>query len=230
MTELARDLGRLVQAVRSRSGLSQELLAKRVGTTQQWLSRVERGATNPRLGEVQRIFDVLGLRLQLAAAPRPAAEDPDLLPEWSEADRDSAVGTYRYYLGRAFKSVDYVMAGRLAAVAQGAPVRVYRLDLAVAGTGLESVRDALAGISCTRWSERWQEFRDSDVDPRRPGPLRWLLAGFHELRLQVVDRLPVPLEVRACDGCLPVWPLADLERVDADVADVMRRVRARRAS
>jgi transcriptional regulator with XRE-family HTH domain len=229
MTELARDLGRLVQAVRARTGLSQELLARRIGTTQQWLSRVERGATNPRLAEVQRIFDVLGLRLELATSPRPVREDPDLLPAWTEELRDRLVGRYRYYLGRVFADAPYVMAGRLAAVVQGAPVRASRLDLAIAESGLAHMRTALARVSCVRWSERWQEFCDHDADPARPGPMRWLLAGSDELRLQVVDRLPVPLRVHADGLPLAVWPLAELETVDDDVAEVMRRVRQRAA-
>jgi hypothetical protein len=137
------------------------------------------------------------------------------------------VGRYAYYLRRVFTEVGYVLAGRLAAVVQGAPVRVHRLDLAVTESALDAVRAALSRVNCTRWSERWQEFCDYDADPGRPGPMRWLLGGYDELRLQVVDRLPVPLDLRADGLELAVWPLAELETVDDDVADVMRRVRER---
>jgi HTH-type transcriptional regulator / antitoxin HipB len=188
MTELARDVGRLVQALRARTGVSQKVLAKRIGTSQQWLSRVERGTANARLAEVQRIFDVLGLRLELAAGPRPEGADPDLLPEWTEEHRDLVVATYGYYLWRVFNDVTHVLAGRLAAVVQGAPVRVHRLDLAVVESELDAVRTAFGRVNCTRWSERWQEFCDYDTDPSRPGPMRWLLGGSDELRLHVVDR------------------------------------------
>lgn len=92
------------------------------------------------------------------------------------------------------------------------------------------MRTAFGRVNCTRWSERWQEFCDYDTDPSRPGPMRWLLGGSDELRLHVVDRLPAALRVRAGEVSLAVWPLPELEAVDDDVADVMRRVRSRPTS
>jgi AraC-like DNA-binding protein len=107
---------------------------------------VERGTANARLAEVQRIFDVLGLRLELAARPRPEEEDPDLLPEWTEEHRDQVVAMYGFYLRRVFNDVTHVLAGRLAALVQGAPVHVHRLDLAVAESELEAVDDDVADL------------------------------------------------------------------------------------
>ena len=123
--------------------------------------------------------------------------------------------------------MNFVVAGRLAAVAQGAPVRVFRMDLAVTEADLDAFRDGLEMTGAARWSERWHEYRDPDPDPRAPRPLRWLLSGSDELRLQVVDQLPAPVVVQVDGMGLPVWPLADLETRDDDVAEVMRRVRER---
>ncbi|HEY2948641.1 MAG TPA: helix-turn-helix domain-containing protein [Micromonosporaceae bacterium] len=220
---LARDAGRLFAATRARAGLSQERAAERAGTTQQWLSRLERGRANPRLDQLARLFGAVGARLRLDTAALVEEPDPDLLPDLSDEDRDALFGDYAYIF-RVFAAVPHVIVGRVAALAQGIPVRPTRLDLALAERDLETARGAFDRLACLRWSERWQEFRNADGDPTRPGPMRWQIAGFVELRLDVGERLPSSIEVFVAERRLRVRPLAELAAMDPDVADVLRRI------
>jgi transcriptional regulator with XRE-family HTH domain len=219
---LARDAGRLFAAARARAGLSQQRAAGRTGTTQQWLSRPERGRANPRLDQLARLFDAVGARLRLETVEPIDDPDPDLLAETSDEDRQDLIDDYLYVF-RVFAGVPHVVVGRMGALAQGVPVRPTRLDLAVAQGGLDAVHGALSRVACLRWSERWQEFRDHDADPRRPGPMRWQIAGHLELRLAVADELPPSLDVRVGERRLRVQPLVQLAAHDDDVADVLGR-------
>lgn len=54
-------VGRLVLALRERSGLSQEALASKVGLTQSTLSRIERGQVQPDLFTFRQLAGALGL-------------------------------------------------------------------------------------------------------------------------------------------------------------------------
>jgi transcriptional regulator with XRE-family HTH domain len=220
---LARDAGRLFAATRARAGLSQERAAERAGTTQQWLSRLERGRANPWLDQLARLFSAVGARLRLETAAPVAEPDPDLLPHMSDEDRDALFADYGY-LYRVFAAVPHVIVGRVAALAQGVPVRPTRLDLAVAEHDLVAVRGGFDRLACLRWSERWQEFRHADGDPGRPGPMRWQIAGSVELRLDVGERLPSSIEVWVAKRRLRVRPLAELAASDPDIADVLRRI------
>ena len=102
-------VGLLLRASRSRIRLSQERFAERAGTSQQWLSRVERGAVNLKLGDAERLFGVLGLRLAIATAA--TADEPDVDPDLlSSADAaeelSMAVGMYGL-VWRRFAPVPY---------------------------------------------------------------------------------------------------------------------------
>lgn len=67
-------LGALVREARQRQGLTQAQLAERMGVTQKWVSKLERG--NPR-AEVQLVLDVfvaLGMELDVRVVQRASAE------------------------------------------------------------------------------------------------------------------------------------------------------------
>ncbi len=58
-------LGVLLQEARKRKSLTQEQLAKRVGTTKNYISRIENDASDIRLGTLMRIVNGLGGQLTL---------------------------------------------------------------------------------------------------------------------------------------------------------------------
>jgi transcriptional regulator with XRE-family HTH domain len=70
-------------------------LAERAGTSQQWVSRVERGDVDVRLADAERLFAAAGARLQVRAV-RPADDlesdwDPDLILECLVTDPTAGV-------------------------------------------------------------------------------------------------------------------------------------------
>ena len=61
------DLGAAVRERRKQLGLDQATLAKRVGTSRQWVIGIERGRARAELGLVLRALDTLGIRLSTAS-------------------------------------------------------------------------------------------------------------------------------------------------------------------
>jgi len=82
--------GQLIRERRLAHGLTQAQLARRAGTTQTALSRLERDAVSPTVATLQRILFVLGEAPELVAVPlggdHDAAHLADLLAR-SPADR-----------------------------------------------------------------------------------------------------------------------------------------------
>jgi len=64
----------LLRKARKRSGISQRRLALRAGTSQDAISRIERGVEAPTIERLDNLLLVLGERLELDAAP---LGDPD---------------------------------------------------------------------------------------------------------------------------------------------------------
>ncbi len=65
------DAGRLVRDARRRHEVSQAALARRAGTTQRHVSRIERGEVSPSVDTLARLLACLGERLELGVAPGP---------------------------------------------------------------------------------------------------------------------------------------------------------------
>lgn len=63
------DLGALIRDRRKQLGVDQAELAKRIGTSRQWIIGVERGRTRAELGLVLRALDQLGIPLS-AGTPK----------------------------------------------------------------------------------------------------------------------------------------------------------------
>jgi transcriptional regulator with XRE-family HTH domain len=219
-------VGSLLRASRAQVRLSQERLAARAGTSQQWLSRVERGAVNLKLGDAERLFGVLGLRLAIATAAGgdELEVDPDLVPADNLAEELSMAVNMFGTVWRKFASVRYCVGGRLAALAQGLPVRPLRLDLVVAEPDVPAANAAMDLMNVSRWSERHQDFFAYGNDLDDGGPRRWSLGGLYELRIDVVSEAPASLSVMMEGRCFPVIPLVDLLRTDGDVAELARRL------
>jgi transcriptional regulator with XRE-family HTH domain len=68
----------MIRAARSRHRVSQRALALRAGTTQAWVSAIERGRAHPSVEMVQRLLLVMGEELVLDSRPLPgdAQHDP----------------------------------------------------------------------------------------------------------------------------------------------------------
>ncbi len=66
----------LIRSARGRHGLDQRSLARRAGTSQAQISRIERGEISPSVSTLARLLTVMGERLELGAAPAPAGNQP----------------------------------------------------------------------------------------------------------------------------------------------------------
>ena len=66
--ERTRALVRALADARERAGLTQAEVARRMGTTQPAVARLERGEADPRLSTVERYAEVVGWRVQAVPA------------------------------------------------------------------------------------------------------------------------------------------------------------------
>ncbi len=64
----------LLQEARTRAGLTQRELARRAGTAQSVVARVERGQTSPTLETLARLLAATGFNLDMELVPRPTAD------------------------------------------------------------------------------------------------------------------------------------------------------------
>jgi transcriptional regulator with XRE-family HTH domain len=80
------DVGRLVREARKRHRISQATLARRAGTTQKHVSRIERGELSPSVATLARLLAAMGERLELGAVagPRDNRSDAELQAEYTE--------------------------------------------------------------------------------------------------------------------------------------------------
>ncbi len=65
----------MLREARARSGISQRRLALRAGTSQDAISRIERGVESPTLERLAHLLLMLGERLELGAVPLGGGED-----------------------------------------------------------------------------------------------------------------------------------------------------------
>lgn len=75
--------GTLLRQARRDAGLDQTTLARRAGTTQTYISRVERGEVSPSVGTMQRLVRAMGFDLVLGLRP---LEPGNARPEDLRAD------------------------------------------------------------------------------------------------------------------------------------------------
>lgn len=66
------DAGRLLAQARSRAGLTQRELARRAGTSQSVVARIERGQADPGVTTLERMLAETGFDLQVSLRPRRA--------------------------------------------------------------------------------------------------------------------------------------------------------------
>jgi transcriptional regulator with XRE-family HTH domain len=65
------DAGEILRNTRRDRGLTQSELARRAGTTQTYISRIERGAVSPSLSTLERLLCAMGRRLIARVEPLP---------------------------------------------------------------------------------------------------------------------------------------------------------------
>jgi ribosome-binding protein aMBF1 (putative translation factor) len=65
-------LAKAVIHARSRAGLTQQELARKMGTTQPVVARLEGGQTRPSIRTLERLAKATGSRLLISFEPRPA--------------------------------------------------------------------------------------------------------------------------------------------------------------
>ena len=68
--------GQLIRDARARHGLSQERLARRAGTRQSAISRLERDELSPSVETLDLIMKAMGERLELSGRPLERDYDP----------------------------------------------------------------------------------------------------------------------------------------------------------
>jgi transcriptional regulator with XRE-family HTH domain len=96
------DIGSLLSSVRTRAGLTQQDLARRAGTSQSAVARLERGHGSPSVATLERLIEAAGFALQLDAVPL------ELQPRW----KDPVIEAYKRDVDRTLlrenlgKSVD----------------------------------------------------------------------------------------------------------------------------
>ena len=73
-----RDVARLVILLRTRAGISQEELARRVGTSKSAIARLESGRHQPTVETLRRVADAFGTTLVIGFE---TAREPGLPPE-----------------------------------------------------------------------------------------------------------------------------------------------------
>jgi transcriptional regulator with XRE-family HTH domain len=66
----ALDSGYLLRSARARAGLSQRELARRAGTAQSVVARIELGVTKPATDTLERLLDAAGFGLSVSLVPR----------------------------------------------------------------------------------------------------------------------------------------------------------------
>lgn len=103
--------GQLIRATRIHRGLSQATLARRTGTRQSAISRLEADQISPRLETLDLLLRAMGERLVLSGEAQ--ERDYDLLHRRATADRSPSE---RLALGISWNR----MAGRLAAAGRAA--------------------------------------------------------------------------------------------------------------
>jgi transcriptional regulator with XRE-family HTH domain len=233
--------GDFIRAHRERAGLTQRELAERAGISQAVVSRIEKGRQLPTLDQIDRVLDVLGLMLRLESVPAWAAID-EAVEQARSVEEVFIEAEDRLYLPGGFHirrikgsldqaGIDFRFSGLTAAALLGAPVPVSACDLMVTDSAetLDAFDLWLCRAEASRWSDRWQEYGFDIVDPRVPGAMRWMTI-LGELTLQTATTLPPAVAVEFCGERLPVIGLADIEVADRQVARVLDRLRALRAS
>jgi transcriptional regulator with XRE-family HTH domain len=81
------DAASLIRDARRRHRLDQRTLARRAGTSQTQVSRIERGEISPSVATLSRLLAAMGERLELVARPAALPGSPGYFPPHVEEHR-----------------------------------------------------------------------------------------------------------------------------------------------
>ena len=229
------DIRGLLRRAREAASLTQRQLAERAGMSQSVIAGFESGRRQPRIDQVARIMEALGLQLLLATEPLWARVDAEIdrLSVLSPAERVGAVRRQvdLEWLEEHLADVPHVVTGAVAAILLGAPVPVGRLQISVRGDeeAMAAFAVALERMWADRWSSQWHQWGFAARDPREPGVNLWFTL-YGEIEAEIVEQLPPSVAVTCGDLTVPVLPLDRLVVGDAATARVLDRMRARLTS
>jgi transcriptional regulator with XRE-family HTH domain len=213
-----------VRSRRAALGLSQDALARAAGVSQALVSRVERGLVDASLDLVEQLLAVMNVQLH----PRLEAVGVRLESDLEQAMLTPAAErllTWSYGLAE-LSRFGVVFEGPVAAALQGVPMPIDAADIAILPSAIGDFTAWLRRRSAQRWSERWHDFSDYQVDPREPGRLYWHMV-IGDVRARICARLPESIEVTHEGVQHRVRPLTELEMADPMMQALLRRYRER---
>ncbi len=226
---LTRRVAELLRNEREKAEMSQTTLARLVGTSQQCLSRIEKGVQAAGTDTIARLFEALGwqLRIDLEALDADLDAGIDRIGQVDDDVRIEALGLFSLYF-RKMADLRYLIDGELGAILHGVPLKTRTLHVAVAEPDIDALARWILSIpNCSRWDQRWREGNPGrHPDPREPGPLHWS-GPLGQIRVNLLPELPEPVRIKVGDQELPVRPLDQIADADPAVARILRRVRAR---
>jgi transcriptional regulator with XRE-family HTH domain len=224
-TTYATTVGKELRAAREGARLSLRTLAEQVGVSRGYLSRAENGHVVPSWTVLERIAAAYDCepRLRLIPSRESIKARARAMATMTPLQRITGHGEDpTYALGLLTDcSIKFVVTGSVAALAQGLPMRLDELCLAVLDTdeNLEAVGLALQRAALV--------FREADPSELREwcAARSWLI-NWCEVRLNPVDELPPATEIDLGGLRIPVVPLTLLVAQDHDAADVFDSVRS----
>jgi transcriptional regulator with XRE-family HTH domain len=77
-----RNVATVVREARRRGGLTQTEVARRLGTSQAAVAKLERPGANPTIATLDRVLSATGHRLEVRAAARPSSVDDTLIASY----------------------------------------------------------------------------------------------------------------------------------------------------
>ncbi len=224
------DIAAFLKDTREAANLSLPEMAELAGMTHATLSAYERGTRAPRLDQLDRLLQGLGLQLRLEAEPLWADVDAaiDSAAAVPVTQRLAQLRVEPLALLGELHDVPCVVEGMCAAALLGAPVPVAVIDLVlpIDDEVLERFSQ-WAARNARRWSNQWRRFGFTVADPRQGrDPLRYE-TSYGELRLRLADPLPDSLLVQIGEQSVRVIDLRHVAATDPVAGRVLQRMQQR---
>ncbi|MGZ4639424.1 MAG: helix-turn-helix domain-containing protein [Actinomycetes bacterium] len=232
------DVADLLRTAREGNYLTQEELSARSGVSQSTICAIERRRRLPGLETLAQLFATMQLQMHIELEPLMSDLDAriDELARQSVQDRIDTVATYEmspsHVLAR-LAGTGAVLTGALAAVTQGAPVPVERIEFDV--PRVDETMSAVTAALGTMFA------RHDELGHARPGVLEVPEAGpetlwwtaYGEIAIRLVGPEEARTDVTVTFGLagppltLPVTPLWRIEARDRTAGRVLDRMRQR---
>ncbi len=225
------DAAALLRTARARAGLSVTALARMTGTSRSALTELEAGRRSPTVRTMDALLRACDLQVRIALEPYLADVDAALDEALAGTAELRAQDVHRFAGALEATGVRWAVDGATAVALHGLAVVQLFPCLAVVDDGVTRtwLRDIWAkgqdrhGFSLApHWEEPPETVR---LYVREPV---WTRLGFVQLRF--VDELGVTVPVVLGGVTLPVLPLLEVEHTAPQLADLLARLRQRRAA